>query len=317
MIKKKIPGMSNKDQLKSRAKNKLYRFVMQDDLVRGAIIHGTHMIKEMRLNHDLGILETLALGHAYLAAGLMTANLKDRDRIAFKIECSGPIQGLSAEASTFGEVRGYLKKNPIPIETVPDSFDLAPYFGEGFLQVTRYPEFAKHPYVGHVKLKYGSIALNMANYYLTSEQTPSAFNLSIKFDTQGNVTGAGGLFLQALPGADDQQVGQLEELVNQLPSIGDVFSGGQTPEDFVTHHFAPFLPKILANRRVEFFCPCRKDAIGQMLAKLQVDTLEDMLEKGPLPVETRCHNCNTFYYFDKEEIEAFLERAKKKNQTAH
>lgn len=312
MIKKKIPGMSNKDQLKSRAKNRLYSFVMEDELIRGAVIHGTHMIKEMRVNHELGILETLALGHAYIAVGLMTANLKDRDRIAFKIECSGPLQGLSVEASTFGEVRGYLKKNPIPIETAPESFDLAPYFGEGFLQVTRFPEFAKHPYVGHVKLKYGSIALNLANYFLSSEQTPSSFNLSIKFDTEGNVIGAGGLFLQVLPGADDGLVGQLEELVLQLPSIGEAFSGGETPEDFVIHHFDSFSPKILGNRRVEFFCPCRKDAIGLMLAKLDTATLKDMLKKGPLPVETRCHNCNTFYYFEKEEIETFLNKAKKK-----
>lgn len=316
MIKKKIPGMSNKDLLKSRAKNRLYSFVMENGSVRGAIIHGTHMIKEMRLNHGLGILETLALGHAYLAAGLMTANLKDRDRIAIKIECSGPVKGISVEAGSFGEVRGYLKNNPIPLEKIPDSFDLAPFFGEGFLQVTRYPEFAKHPYVGHVKLKYGSIALNLANYYLTSEQAPSAFNLGIKFDTGGNVTGAGGLFLQALPGADDRAVGQLEELVYQLPSIGETFSEGQTPEDFVDRYFGPFSPKILGNRRVEFFCPCRKDTTGRILAGLPMETLGDMLKEGPFPVETRCHNCNTFYYFEKEEIETFLDHAKKKKRKA-
>lgn len=301
--------MSKKDRLKARSKDRLYNFILEDGLIRGVIVHGTFMIKEMRNNHGLGILETLALGHAYLAAALLIANLKDRDRIALKIECEGPIKGLSVEATYSGEVRGYLKNNPIPIENVPDSFDLAPYFGEGYLMVTHYPEFAKHPYVGHVKLIHGSIALNLANYYLSSEQTPTSFNLSIKFDTEGKVTGAGGLFLQALPGADEGRVGQLEELVRGLPSIGDVFSGEQLPGEFIVQHFGAFSPKILADRRVEFFCPCRKDTIDRMLAHLPPETLKDILKQGPFPVETRCHNCNTYYYFQKEEIEVFLSRS--------
>jgi molecular chaperone Hsp33 len=148
MIKKEIPGMSKKEQLKARAQNKLYNFILENGHIRGAIIHGTFMIKEMRANHHLGILETLTLGHAYLGASLLIANLKDRDRIAFKIECEGPIKGLSVEASAFGEVRGYLKNNPIPIDNPPASFDLAPFFGEGFLEMTHYPEYARHPYVG-------------------------------------------------------------------------------------------------------------------------------------------------------------------------
>lgn len=298
--------MTNKELLKARAKNKLFNFILEDGNIRGAILHGTHMIKEMRLNHELGILETLALGHAYLAAGLMTANLKQNDRIAFKIECAGPIKGLSVEASAFGEIRGYLKVNPIPIDKPPDSFDLAPLFGEGFLEVVSYPEFAKQPYVGHVKLIRGSIAINLANYYLSSEQTPTSFNLSVKFDTQGNVTGAGGLFLQALPDVDDSRLAQLEQMVPQLPSIGEIFAAGQSPEEFVNHHFLSFSPRFLANRRIEFFCPCSRDTIAAMFANMDKDTLKDMAKNGPFPVEVICHNCNTAYRFNEQDMQSFI-----------
>ena len=132
--------------------------MLADGRIRGAVIHGSHMIDEMRLNHELGILETLILGHAYLSISLLTANMKGPDRISLRIECSGPIQGLSVEANAFGEVRGYLKVNPIPIEKPLESFDTAPFFGTGFLIVTRYPAHAKQPYEGRVKLEYGSIA---------------------------------------------------------------------------------------------------------------------------------------------------------------
>lgn len=308
MIKKKIPGKSTKEYVLSRAKNKLYNFILDDGQIRGAVIHGTHMINEMRTNHDLGILETLVLGHAYLSASLMTANLKGGDYIALRIECSGPIKGLSVEANAFGEVRGYLMTNHIPVEKPLESFNLSPFFGEGFLRITRSTEYAKQPYVGHVKLIYGSIAKDLANYFLKSEQTPTAFNLSVHFDRQGNVTGAGGLFLQTMPGAENKRLAELEELIHNLPSIGEVFSQGQGAEDFINYHFRAFSVRILANRRVEFFCRCRKESIGQYISKLPLETLEDMVNKGPFPVETHCHNCSTTYQFDKEEIETFLKK---------
>ncbi|UCH98631.1 MAG: Hsp33 family molecular chaperone HslO [Candidatus Aminicenantes bacterium] len=309
MIKKKIPGMSKKEQLKARAKNRLHNFVLEGGQIRGAAIHGTHMLKEMRLNHELGILETLVLGHAYIGISLMTASLKERgDHIAFKIECSGPIKGLSVEANAYGEVRGYLKNNPIPIEKPLESFNLSPFFGEGFLMVTRFPGYAKHPYVGHVKMRYGSIARDLAHYFLSSEQTPTAFHLSVKFDPEGNVTGAGGLFLQTMPHADNKRIDKLEHLMNNFPSIGEAFSVNQSPEEFIVKHFHSFSPKILDSRRMEFFCRCRKAAIGQVIAKLPLQTLEDMFHRGPFPVDIRCHNCNTVYQFDKGEIETFYNK---------
>lgn len=303
MIKKEIPGMSKKEQLKARSLNKLHNFTLENNQIRGAIIHGTYMINEMRASHELDILETLVLGHAYLAAGLLTANLKEHDSMAFRIECNGPIKGLSVETNAYGEVRGYLKNNHIPIEKPPESFDLAPYFGDGFLEVIHYPEYAKQPYVGRVNLIYGSIAVNLANYFLTSEQTPTAFNLSIKFDRQGNVIGAGGLFLQTLPGADEKRIDELDQLVRNLPSIGEAFANGQTPEEFILSHCHAFSPKLLDNRRVDFFCPCSKGSIGNFIAGLSNDHQKDIIG-DTFPIEIRCHNCNTVYLFEKADLEA-------------
>ncbi|MCP4149497.1 MAG: Hsp33 family molecular chaperone HslO [bacterium] len=306
MIKKKLEGKSKKELLVARSKDKLYRFLLEDGQIRGAIVHATHMVNEMRANHELGILETLALGHAYIGASLLSANLKGNDRMAFSIECDGPLKGLSVEFNAYGEVRGYLKNVPIPLDKPLESFDLTPFMGAGFLRVTKYPEAAKEPYTGHVKLQHGSIALNLANYYLTSEQTSSAFNLSIKFDNNGVVTGAGGLFLQAMPDAEPALVETLENAVNNLPSIGDEFARGKDPESFVKESLFEFSPALLGNRRVEFYCRCKKEATGRMIAALPPDNLKDVLENGPFPLETRCHNCNTLYSFEKVELEALV-----------
>lgn len=302
MIKAELSGESLKERLLASAKDRIYKFLLADGDVRGAILHGTRMVNEMRANHELGILETLVLGRAYLGAGLMSANLKGTDAISIKIECSGPIQGVTVEANAFGEVRGFLKNVPIPIDKPMEDFNLSPFFGAGFLSVIRTIEDAKQPFTGKIALEYGNIAQDLANYFLKSEQIPTAFNLSIKYDRQGEVTGAGGLFLQAMPGADDALAAELEELVIRFPSLGEVYTDGQEPEDLIQDVFKKYAPRFLANQRVEFMCHCGPERLRRVLKMLPADELKDIRDNGPFPLEMRCHYCNTLYRFDKEEI---------------
>ena len=308
MIKKNIGGESLKERLLASAKDRLYNFLLADGAIRGAILNGTRMINEMRANHELGILETLVLGRAYLGAGLMSANLKGADSTSIKIECSGPIRGLTVEANAFGEVRGFLKNVPIPIDRPMADFNLSPFFGAGFLSVIRTIEDAKQPFTGKIALEYGNIAQDLANYFLKSEQIPTAFNLSIKYDKSGEVTGAGGLFLQAMPGADDSLAEELEELVVQLPSLGEVFTNGQEPEDLIQTEFKKYRPRFLANQRVEFMCHCSPERLRRVLLTLPVNELKDIRDNGPFPLEMRCHYCNTMHHFDKEEIQKIYTR---------
>jgi molecular chaperone Hsp33 len=291
MIKAAFAGESLKERLLASAKDRIYKFMLAEGVVRGAILHGTRMVNEMRANHQLGILETLVLGRAYLGAGLMTANLKGTDAVSLKIDCSGPIKGLTVEANAFGEVRGFLKNVPIPIDRPMADFDLSPFFGAGFLSVIRTIEDAKQPFTGKIALEYGNIAQDLANYYLKSEQIPTAFNLSIKYDTKGEVTGAGGLFLQAMPGADDALAAELEALVVEFPSLGEVFTDGQEPEGVIQTVFKKYNPRFLANQRVEFMCHCTPERLRQVLKMLPADELKDIRDNGPFPIEMRCHHC--------------------------
>ena len=302
MEKKKLYGETLKEQLLASTRDRLHNFMMADDQIRGVIVNGTRMVNEMRWNHELGILETLVLGHAYLAAALMSANLKGNDRIAIGVECSGPIKGLSVESNAFGEVRGYLKQVPIPIEKPLEDFNLSPFFGAGFLSVTKYLEDAKHPFTGKVMMECGTLAKDLALYHLTSEQIATSFSLSIAFDKDGEVTGAGGLFLQALPGADDDVLLKIEEAVKALPSIGHEVHEEAFPEAWLGRNFKMMAPRILDSRGIEFLCHCKREQIRNMIAMLEFNDVQDLAENGPFPVQIRCHNCNTCYDFDQTEI---------------
>jgi molecular chaperone Hsp33 len=302
MKKIKIYGDTLKDQLIASRRDRLYSFIMAREAIRCTVVHGTRMVNEMRWNHQLGILETLVLGHAYLAAALMSANLKGGDRIGLQVECSGPIKGLSVEANAFGEVRGYLAQVPIPIEKPLESFDLTPFYGAGFLSVVKFPEDAKHPFTGKVMMEYGRLAKDLALYYLKSEQIPTAISLGVSFDKQGEVTGAGAMLLQAMPGAEDGVLVTLEEKMHALASMGEAVNQKGFPRDWMLESFGDYRPRLLDQRGVEFMCHCSRERIRMMIAMLKREDLDDLAANGPFPVEIRCHYCNSTFEFSQQDL---------------
>ncbi len=304
MIKKDIFKGDVKEQFKASAKDRVFRFIMADQMIRGAIVHSTRMVNEMRANHKLGPLETLILGQGYIAASLLCSGLKDKsDKVSMNIQCSGPVKGLDVESNAFGEIRGYLKTDQIAVEDPGKIKYLSTLFGAGFLTVTKYLENAPTPYTGQVALEHGSVAEDLANYFLISEQIPTGFKLSLFFDDEEQVKGAGGIFLQALPGADAAKVEAAEKMIQAIDSLGELFAEGQSPEQVILKEFSSLEPQFLNSSRVEFFCRCSKDRMERYLKTLPREEKKDMMDNGPFPLETRCHHCNSVYLFSKDDLQ--------------
>ena len=305
MIKKDIFNKDVKAQFKASARDRVHRFIMADKTIKGAIVQTTRMVNEMRANHELDPLQTLVLGQAYVAASLMGSTLKDKnDRLSLSIQCSGPIRGLDVETNVFGEVRGYLKTKQIEVGNPDQIRYLSTLYGAGFLTVTKYLENAPAPYSGQIALEHGSIAEDLANYYLISEQIPTGFKLSIFFDEDEDVKGAGGVFLQALPGADPEDVILAEKQIQSMDSLGERFFSGESPESVIKDVFADLEPEFLSSSRVEFYCRCSKEKMGGYMKTLPEHDRADMKDNGPFPLEVRCHHCNSAYLFSREELQA-------------
>jgi len=307
MIPAEIPG-TVLTRLSEIAADGMDIFLLDNGNYRGSLLNGTRMVNQMRANHDLGIMETLILGHAYLAAGLLTGLVKGNDRIRMDIDCDGPVGGLSVDSSAGGEIRGYLRNARLAIEAAPETFDTAPFIGSGTLTVTRHLERSKQPMSGHVRLEYGRISEDLAHYFLVSEQKPTAINLSVHFDRDGVVTGAGALFIQALPESDQSSARDLDEAVRNLPSIGASLVDGDTPAHLINTALDDFNPEIIGSRRIEMSCPCGRDRFERYLHSLPATEIADILEKGPFPVKVTCHYCNSTYMYEKEEFENIASR---------
>ncbi|MDC7235157.1 MAG: Hsp33 family molecular chaperone HslO [Spirochaetales bacterium] len=303
MIRKTIPGDNKKNSLIARSRDRRYHFVMAGGTVKGVLIQGSRMLREMQINHDLGVLESIVLGQAYLGSALIAAGLKGDGLIQLKVECGGPLKGLSVEADSHGTVRGYLMENPIPLEKTPDTLDTSNLFGPGFLSVTRYSGEQKNAFTGQVELRTGRLAEDLAAYYDESEQLRTVFSLSIHLEKDGVLSGGAGLFLQAMPGADEAVLEMVEEAALKIPSLSREFTAESDAREFLSTYFSDFHPDLLDDKRVEFMCGCSKSRFEKFLASLGDKEKSDLRENGPFPLKTICHNCNSAYEFTKDELE--------------
>ncbi|NCD05571.1 MAG: Hsp33 family molecular chaperone HslO [Spirochaetia bacterium] len=301
MIKKQLNDKILEEHLKNLNDDTREVFLLEDNSMRATIINATTLINQMRANHELGVVESLVLGQAYIASALLSATVKANDRIQLTIECGGPIGGVYTEAWACGAVRGYLKNNPIELKAPLTSFDTSELYGPGFLTISKLIEGNKAPFTGQVMLESGNLAQDLATYFIESEQTPSLFNLSIDFDKDGRIMGAGGLFIQALPGCSDEVLIKMEEKAKNLPSLGKSISSNIDIKEYITSNFEN--TNHLAHESVGFSCPCSKDNFRNHLFGLPKNEKEAILRESTFPLVLSCFNCNSQYEFSREEIE--------------
>lgn len=302
MLKKDIEDRELLDHLNGLPEDGRQVMLLADGQIRLTGLSGTKMVNQMRANFNLGILETMVLGQAYIASGLMASSVKGNDRIQLSLECGGPIGGIYTEAWACGAVRGYLKNNPIELKKPLESWDLNELYGPGFISVTKILEGSKTPFTGQIMMEYGDLAKDLTLYYSESEQTPTMFSLGVHFDKKGRVTGAGGLFLQALPGCKDEILDELQKKSAVLPSLSLALSKGVTVKDYCLANFADFSIKDLADEIVGFSCPCSKEGFKSFLGNLPADEKKSILEENKWPLELECFNCGTRYSFTEEEV---------------
>ncbi len=295
MIKKEITNSELLKQFKTIHKDGMTIFLLGDGDVRGALFNGTRFVNQMRAQHELGLLETLALGHASLCAALLIPMMKGVERRIFRYETDGALSGFSAEAFSEGFVRARLFDEKIPITEELTSWSLKPFIGNGQVSLIRFAEGAKEPISGITKIKHKNIALDLSEYFLQSEQTVTGFNTGIKFDKAGNVIGAGGAYIQVMPDADEEIVSLAEQAFSASPSFGQWFAEGGDFEDVIFGLFRECNPQILLERDIRFDCPCSAEYFKNRLSLLSKDELEEMYKEGNGTIELKCQNCASVY----------------------
>ncbi|MCI9543940.1 MAG: Hsp33 family molecular chaperone HslO [Acutalibacter muris] len=297
--------------------DRIIRTITSDGSLMAAAIDSTELVYTAQRLHKLTKTSCAALGRLLTGASLMGAMLKEKQAtLTLKVAGEGPLGNLLALSDSRGYVRGYVDHPEVELPPKPNGkLDVGGAVGHnGRLAVIR--DFGTgEPYSGQVELVSGEIAEDLTSYYAQSEQTPTVCALGVLVDKQeGSALLAGGMLIQALPGAEDSALDQLEKNVAKLDSVTTMLAKGLSPEDMCALALDGFRVEKLDEFKVGYACNCSKERFSRVLLTLPREDLETLPVNEKGLVETVCQYCNRSYMFSKEEIQELVENSRKKGK---
>jgi molecular chaperone Hsp33 len=282
------------------------RGLLDGGAARVVAVTTTDVAREAARRHSASVAAAVALARG-LTAGLMLATLtKDEERVTLQVLGDGPLGSLTVDATAAGTARAYVK-NPavrLPRAAAGGRLQIAPVVGSsGLISVVR-DVGLRDNFRGQTALVSGEIDQDVEHYLNASEQIESALGCEVLLDAAGEVVGAAGLLVQALPGSEAAHQVQAArdrlrggELARAMAGAGDV-------AELVAAALGPELgpAQLLDLRPVTFSCPCSRARAGASLSMLgQAEVAQMLVEDGR--AEVTCNFCRARYEFSAEDLE--------------
>ncbi|MBS0958541.1 Hsp33 family molecular chaperone HslO [Leuconostoc pseudomesenteroides] len=281
---------------------------------RAFAVNGTNLVREAAQTHDTSRIASVVLGRGLLASTLMAqAVLKGEERLSIQLNGRGPIGNVVVEADAKGSVRGYVT-NPQLDVVLNDAgqLDVAQAVGHnGVLQVTKFAPYA-NPYIGQSQLVSGEIGDDFTYYLAQSEQIPSAIGVSVYMNEDDTVGVAGGFLVQALPGATDASIDQLEKALANMRPLSDMLSDGYTSLDILEEIFGKGEVNILQTAGVGLAAEPPKSAYAKMLATLPAEEIKAMIDEDD-GAEVVGKFSGKRYFFTATELREILQHIEENN----
>ena len=286
-------------------KDHIVRACGLDGKVKCLAISTTALCEEARQIHDTTASATAALGRFMTGSLLISESMKrPTDTQTTIIKSQGPIKGMTCVTDFGFKVRAYPIENHIPTELhKPGKINVGAAVGEGMLTVIR-DIGLKEPYVGSTELISGEIAEDFAYYLTKSEQTPAIVSLGVLLEG-GVVTQAGGMMIQLMPGAGEDEIAYLEKRAKEFPEITFLMSEGFSPAQILDLFMGDPDLEYLEGAPVSFTCTCSKERMIGGLATLGKSELAELANSSE-GIDTQCHFCNTYYHFTPKDIQGLL-----------
>lgn len=254
-----------------------------------------------------------ALGRAMMGAVLIAVGSAPDDADDANIESvqlqfrgDGPLGSLTAIADSRANVRGTVQHPEIALVLSDGSPDIARAIGLGPLNVVRHRPRWRSPYTGTVPLVSGEVAGDLTLYLTESEQTPSAMGLGVSFGSGMAEVAACGFLVQALPGATDDELTQVEENIEALPGLTSLLENPITPDDLIDRLLIGLGSRDRHTMSPRFHCPCTHDRALRTLSLLDRSEILEMI-RADEGQEIVCDFCGKGYQIAASEMPPLLE----------
>ncbi|HET8796408.1 MAG TPA: Hsp33 family molecular chaperone HslO [Thermoanaerobaculia bacterium] len=280
----------------------------QDRIIQGMAAEGhfrvlaaqtTTAVETAREILDLSPVGAEALGRAMTGA-LLLARLLAKDfrnqYVTLRFEGDGPLGTVIADGTIAGGVRGYVQ-NPAP----EHAMDVESAIGNGRLTVIRGVPPAGKPYTSQILLGGAGIATDLTRYLKRSEQIASAVMLGV-LNRRDGVAAAGGMVIQAFPGAPEEAIRMIEDRIREAPPLSTLLDRMEIEDAVATILEGADYKQIDAGHSVPvaYTCQCTRERALAPLALLGLDEIREMIDEGG--TEVVCQFCGRKYLFSAEEL---------------
>lgn len=285
--------------------NKLLKGLIYNDNLTLSVLDTTEMVNKAIKIHNLTPLTAAALGRTLTVSTFMASNLKnDGDKLSVVVAGDGVGGKITVCGNGNLCMRGVIDN---PEATLPlradGKLDVGGCVGRnGRITVTKSMGL-KEPYSGSSKLVTGEIAEDFTAYYAYSEQMPTAIALGVKIGKTGKCVGAGGVIIQALPFATEEDLVKAENVMKNFSNISTLIeekgAEGVLKEYFGDIDYREYNPK--------YKCLCNRNYVKGILTSLGEKEVNDIIEKEG-SVKVSCQFCNKEYVFGKEDADKLFKK---------
>ena len=293
--------------------DKIIRAITKDGMVKATAITSRDLTERARQIHKTLPVATAALGRTLAAASMMGGALKDGGAsLTIQVRGGGPLGAIVVVSDNAGNVRGYVEHPAVDLPLRPDGkLDVGAAVGaDGTLTVIKDLNM-KDPQVGSVQLLGGEIAEDIAQYFVESEQIPTACALGVLVDRDQSVHCAGGYLIQLLPGAGEDVISRVEAGVYAAGAVTKLLAANDDPAAMLKTVLSDFEVEILEEAPVEYRCTCSRERVERALISLGKDELQQLLdEQGE--ADLTCQFCDRVHHFAAEDLKALIRAAAKK-----
>ncbi len=285
----------------------ILRGLIYNEEVSLVVADTTALVNEAIRIHGLSPLSAAALGRTLTVAAYMCSSLKtEGSALSVTIKGDGVGGPIYVSGDRLLHMRGYIDN---PQAALPPNalgkLDVGGCVGRnGYLSVVR-DDGENRPFVGTTPLVSGEIGEDFAAYFAYSEQLPTAIAVGVKISREGSCLGAGGVFLQPLPGASEESIQKAEEAIGQFGAVSSLLQE-MSAETLAEKYFGNVT---FYKLKPEYKCNCSRNYIEGILAAMGEEELRSVVaEQGKISVH--CHYCNTDYEFSPEEAEEIIKRSR-------
>jgi len=290
-------------------KGKLVTAMSKNREVRIYVAQTTEMVEAARAVHDLTPISTSALGRVITAAAMMGMMSKiDKEKMTLQIKGTNSIKLMVAIADTHGNVKAYMS-NPQAEDIYNDSgkLDVGMAIGKDG-QIIVIKDFGmKEPFIGQCSLVSGEIAEDVAQYFVQSEQQPTAVSIGVSLSKEAKVKYAGGFIVQILPETSEETISQLESNLTALPPLTQFFEEGLDIMQIANQVFAGLGLDELETYDLNYQCDCSREKMEHALISLGKKEIEEMIEEDG-KADLVCHFCNKNYHFSELDLSLLIEQ---------